>query len=179
MVMLTALFTEGKGAAFWGPYTIQNKIKLSIAKQLKQFLRGKEKAKYVFSTEDQAHLSRTMGGFKEHSLRSIRRGSLVHYARAGVSDANLQLLSGHRRRDTLLRYLGWGIESSDAREAAEDRANMEQTVSGGRVRGGGIEFLHPMWMGKNSGFKGKKGRRVCPANQLCAHRTHQRQRTWV
>jgi integrase len=55
--------------------------------------------------------------------RSIRRGSLQHMADEKVPDETLLLFSGHKRLETLKRYLDWGrkggVREQRGREAAQ------------------------------------------------------------
>lgn len=169
-VAVEALFTEGKGAFFWGPYTIHSTMPAPVAKQLKAFFHERRQAArrtspqrdpgdapyHAFSQTAQRELSVALGRFPDHSCRSIRRGALVCNARAGATDAELQLLSGHKRRDTLLRYLGWGHESTEAAGAAASRA----TKLSRAVTPMGGDVAAPMKMGRWSGFNGERGRRV-------------------
>ena len=94
-----------------------------------------------------------LGKFPGHSCRS---GASVCNARAGATDAELQLLSGHKRRDTLLRYLGWGHQSTKAVGAAAHRA----TELSRAVTPTNGDVAAPMKMGRWSGFNGERGRRV-------------------
>ena len=67
------------------------------------------------------------------------------------TNQELRLLSGHKREDTLPRYLGWGRFSADALRAAVARDR--------RVEGGAAQH-EPAKMGLFSGRGGDKGRRV-------------------
>ena len=57
------------------------------------------------------------------TVRALRRGALQAMSTAGVSTETLMLFSGHKRLDTLLRYLNWGAEAGEragqARAAAQ------------------------------------------------------------
>lgn len=48
--------------------------------------------------------------------RSVRRGSLQLLAKQGVPLETIMLFSGHARKETLLRYLDWGLMASDTRD---------------------------------------------------------------
>eukprot|EP00760_Papus_ankaliazontas_P015965 PhM_4_TR16747/c1_g1_i1/m.79462 len=157
-VPASALFTEGKGARFWGPYTIHTRIPQAEAKAITEIRqeainRGET---HIFPLSAQTALSQAIGKLPDASLRSIRRGSLTWFAQAGVSDDHLQLLSGHVRRDTLLRYLEWGLRSSSAIEAANLRTSQ---ITGG-------EEPHPTYVGPHAGFSGISGRRTKPPVEL-------------
>eukprot|EP00760_Papus_ankaliazontas_P023405 PhM_4_TR2051/c0_g1_i3/m.9361 len=161
-VPASALFTEGKGARFWGPYTIHTRLPLSEAKpiiELRQEALDRND-KHMFSTSAQATLSRQIRCLDDASLRSIRRGALTWFAQAGVPDEHLQLLSGHVRRDTLLRYLEWGLRSSSAIEAAHQRTAAVTGISGG------AQDPHPTYVGPHAGFNGIRGKRTKPPVEL-------------
>jgi hypothetical protein len=50
-------FTSGKGAAFWGPYTIHSRIPLDIAKPIIEHLSEKQSKEQSFSKADQDEIS--------------------------------------------------------------------------------------------------------------------------
>ncbi len=167
-VPVTVLFTDGKGAYFWGPYAAHAKIPSQVATVLREFLRLKtqRRAATLFSVSDQDMLSKAIRGFPGHTLRSIRKGSLTYLADCGATDSQLQMLSGHKRRETLLRYLDWGQRSSEAKDGAEARAKLttaaeaSQPVSGAGFSHATISSKRPMPMGIHSGLNGYKGQRV-------------------
>lgn len=183
-VHVTITFRFGKGAAFWGPYSIHTFIPKAIAQALSATVAAARHDASLFSTADQDRLAKAVRAIPCCSLRSFRRGSLLHLAQCGVSDDNLQLLSGHKRRDTLLRYLGWGSLSSTARDAAAARSQQEGPPSsshdhrdgttpddGSDISAGSLDEYSmldrtlprrvlPAKMGLRSGFVGDQGRRV-------------------
>ena len=159
-VPVAVLFRRGKGAAFWGPYSVHSIFPANVAQRLAAHLRD---SPILFAKSDQqqtANAIKRMG--KNLSLRSMRKGALTHAAMNGVSESSIQLLSGHKRRDTLLRYLGWGKHSPAAKNAAQEVA--DKTLCGG---GTDIEeIMRPPKMGLRSGFCGRQGRRVEPPPSL-------------
>lgn len=167
-VPVKVLFTRGKGAHFWGPYSIHTEMPLSEAKLLEEIRSRRigEREETLFTLADQATLSSRIGTLPDSSLRSIRRGALNFFARCGASDEQLQKLSGHRRHDTLMRYLGWGQRSSEADNAARERTALVNRA----LLGAGVDQParqhHPMWMGEHSGFNGTSGRRTAPPPEL-------------
>ena len=185
-VRATVTFRFGKGAAFWGPYTIHAVVPRSVAQALASTTHQARPGSALFSAADQDRLSKAVREVPNCSLRSLRRGALVHLASRGVSDEDLQLLSGHKRRDTLLRYLGWGTLSSTARSAAEARAAAAVDPVGGsdgdldedfddyvappgRDPGAAAPIparMLPAKMGLRSGYVGHQGRRVKPPPKL-------------
>ena len=169
-VALRATFTKGKGAFFWGPYSIHTKLPTAEAKVVYDRVTAAlaTNCECIATPEEQAHLSRLVSGLPDASLRSIRRGSLCFFASAGATDCQLQLLSGHRRRDTLLRYLGWGLLSSEAAAAATARTDAAAEL----ICGGGCPTprSRSRWMGSCAGFPTDRGRRGCPPPQLFPHK---------
>eukprot|EP00760_Papus_ankaliazontas_P016058 PhM_4_TR16755/c1_g1_i1/m.26694 len=163
-VAVQATFTAGKGAYFCGPYTIHSRLPSSCATAIREHLRVLNQDDPICSVADQNTLSKAVRELPDHSLRSIRKGSLTFLADCGVDDASLQLISGHRRKDTLMRYLGWGKRSSEAQTAALKRAQaVASTTATSEIRAG----RHPMWAGFSSGHNGnRKGQRVATPPSL-------------
>ena len=97
-----------------------------------------------------------LASFPDHSCHSIRCRALVCNARAVATDAELQLLSGHKGRDAFLRYLGRAHESTEAAGVAASRATKHlRAVS---PTGGDVATL--MKMGRSLGINGERRRRV-------------------
>ena len=170
-VPVSALFIEGKGARFWGPYTIHSHLPPPIAKVIRQYLKARQQNAHAFSTADQRLISKSVAQWKNHSLRSIRRGALIHMSECGVKLADLIKVSGHKRMETLLRYLGWGERDGEAVLAAKERSRLEMEAKKRRrpaPAGGGMNEF-PMNMGIHSGLNGEKGRRVKPPAPLFAY----------
>lgn len=178
-VAVRALFTQGKGAHFWGPYTIHARIPVEVAKVVKEVCRTSADSRVLCSAADQRRISEVLRECPGHSIRSIRRGSLVYYANCGASDKNLLKLSGHRNEDTLLRYLGWGQKSSEAAAAATERSNLAHIAAEveedqrlpDEIRGAGNSTAKPMWMGQYSGFNGRQGKRIAAPPELFPKQT--------
>lgn len=123
-------FRHGKGGAFWGPYKIQAILPPNLVKDLRCYAEERKTHTSLWDRAHQAALAKEVA--KEGlTLRSVRKGCLQYHASRNISDDDLQLLSGHQRRDTLLRYLGWGHHSSTARNAAIKRG--VATVEGAGV----------------------------------------------
>ena len=187
--LLKITFRRGKGAAFWGPYTVAAMIDDRDAQLLAahtaaikaaQPTRDRQAGEHIplFSTAEQQALSAVVGAIpagsvaepglqaRKLNLRAVRRGRLQALAADGCSNEELRLLSGHRREDTLLRYLGWGRWSASAAAAAASRQDKEdqQLPSQGSTIGGGVgggrDPLEPPKMGPWSGRAGQSGRRI-------------------
>jgi hypothetical protein len=167
-VAMRTTFRYGKVASLWGPYTIHAVVPKDVASALTALkaVRGNnERGGELFTKRDQAALAAhiaaatPVGSTGRLNLRSVRRGALLRAAASGATDDELQLLSGHRRRDTLMRYLGWGQMSSTMSNAAQSRADKAL-----RPAGSGTDYipsqLQAPVMGLYSGYTGTKGRRV-------------------
>jgi len=164
-VPMTCTFRYGKGAAFWGPFTVHACLPYRVAQALLDHIHGRDDSEPVFSTADQALVSTAIKAFPGCSLRSLRKGALTHFAACGVLDESLMLISGHKRTETLLRYLGWGRHSSAARKAAEEVAKKtsrpeSDTHGGGETSMDGNDSIPPTKMGEHSGFWGNSGKRT-------------------
>jgi hypothetical protein len=162
-------FHTGKIVPYCGPYTIHVVLPKDVTCALRAAVNHTPADAALFTTRDQSILAGVIGALQGHdddlprlNLRSIRRGSVLHLAANGVRDVELQLLTGHKRMDTLLRYLGWGRESTTMREAAATRQHQLS------VRGAGTNAptlptqQQPPKMGPTSGFAGVRGRRTRP-----------------
>ena len=146
-------FKKGKGGAFWGAYTIHTILPLDTWKDMAEMTLRRRNEQSIWTTSDQRKLSAIVNKLGIN-LRSIRRGALLHNAHRGVSDSDLQYLSGHKRIDTLMRYLGWGVESSSSKEAARNR----HKLAGGEAN---CEIpVEPKKMGAHAGYQGTKGKRI-------------------
>jgi hypothetical protein len=166
-VPMRITFRYGKVASLWGPYTIHSIVPKDVASVftvVSATRNNAERGGELFTLREQAALAASVGALNDDSeatgkltLRSIRRGALLQAAACGVTDDELQLLSGHKRRDTLMRYLGWGQHSSTMHKAAERRA--EKTTVAGGSESLPSEHQGPI-MGLYSGYTGLKGRRV-------------------
>ena len=145
---VTLTYRRGKAAAFWGPTAVRSVIDEDIRRRLRTHLAGLPRdTTTIFSLATQATLSRALRP-TPFCLRSIRRGSLLELAAAGVTDERLCLLSGHKRLDTLRRYLGWGAASATQTAAADERH---------RLLGGGWPTTRP---GLHAGTRSARGQRT-------------------
>lgn len=182
-------FVSGKGGAFWGPYTIAAVIPSQVKKDMAEFIKQRAARKSLWTEKEQRSLSVKVKKLElKLCLRSIRRGALLDHAGCGASDNQLQLLSGHKRTDTLMRYLGWGKLSTTAHAAAMEREELrkkrdndddstksddnpcsddsidDDTIVGDGARNAYSESLvaEPRKMGTLSGYQGVQGRRIQP-----------------
>jgi hypothetical protein len=119
VVAVVATFRLGKGAAFAGPYCVRSIVPADVAQRFAGWLATRQPSEPTWTSTHQRALSQICNA-ERFPLRSIRRGMLVHLGQRGVQHQALMLLSGHKNETTLLRYLGWGRDSSI--EAATSRA---------------------------------------------------------
>jgi len=161
-VPIFARFTEGKGARFWGPFTIHSHLPTEVAKPVREYLASRPRGSHAFTTGDQRLISKSVAQWKNHSLRSIRRGALVHMSECGVKLTDLIKVSGHKRMDTLLRYLGWGERDGEAIQSAQERSRLVVAAHARRRNAptGGAMDGQPMAVGVHSGLNGPHGRRT-------------------
>lgn len=123
-------FTKGKGGAFWGPFTIKAIIPHQLARDMAEFTKERKNNEELWYASEQRSLSTIISNLNlDLNLRSIRRGALLDHAGCGASDNQLILLSGHKREDTLYRYLGWGTASASAEKAAIEREELRNKAA--------------------------------------------------
>ena len=124
---MSVLFTEGKGVLMRRtPYVVHTKV--GTAAPLVRELLAKGDRKYLFDQGSIKSLKvsllkalRSVEGDLE--LRSCRRGALECMAKEGVSLETLMTFSGHKRTETLLRYLRWGLVAKQMATEARKAAN--------------------------------------------------------
>lgn len=116
---LTVTFRRGKGVKFRGPYTVPTLAPVEWMPALRRWLDSCSPLHFLFPADSVAHRC-AKGRLIMLALRSvdpslnqraIRRGALQHMARAGVPIEDLMVFSGHKSRDTLNRYLRWGLDA--------------------------------------------------------------------
>jgi hypothetical protein len=119
-------FCRGKGARFSQPYTVPTTCPLEWRGLLTQYLATFRPTDWLFGGGQP-----TLGPLVNLALRSanptftvraLRLGALQAMSRAGVPLETLTLFSGHKRQDTLLRYLNWGAEAGERSEQARTAA---------------------------------------------------------
>lgn len=161
-VMTTITFVEGKGAAFWGPWSVACAVPVTLQKRLREAMdAAASDGAHIFSAAAQRDVSNAVHESSGLSLLSVRRGALVQMSAAGATDREVQLASGHKSVATLARYLGWGAASGEAANAAMRRAELRHEVRGGEAPPQEPQSrTRPMVMGDRSGLSSIKGRRV-------------------
>jgi hypothetical protein len=121
---LRITFCRGKGAKFAQPYTVPTLCPPVWRQLLVRYLQTLAPTNWLFPGGPPVFgplasmALRTVN--PEYTVRSIRRGALQTMADNNVPFPTLMIFSGHKREDTLLRYLDWGAKA--ARRAQEARA---------------------------------------------------------
>ncbi len=113
---MTVMFTDGKGVAFRGPYTVATFCPPRWRPLLEHLLQRRSRPdEPLFPASLGTHAARQRAMLEALrsaraglNLRAMRRGSLQHLASAGVDVPTLMHFSGHTVVTTLLRYLGYG-----------------------------------------------------------------------
>lgn len=104
------LLAEGKGVAMRNqPYTITCALPSGAKEKIDKLMNGKEGEEKLFKSGLTQKVVKCMKEVNEsYQAKSIRRGVLSTMAMNGVSIPILMAISGHARRETLMRYLSWG-----------------------------------------------------------------------
>jgi integrase len=139
---IAATFNHAKTVAKRGAYTVKTAINnKELLVVLQEYLNTipNEKGVMVFplsgpnglSIPRQEERMRMALKFKDPALttRSIRRGALQAMAKNGVDEATLMHFSGHKDRNTLLRYLDWGRNFSKEEQSAHEAAQHLNTTT--------------------------------------------------
>eukprot|EP00760_Papus_ankaliazontas_P009983 PhM_4_TR14170/c6_g3_i3/m.47363 len=119
-------FTKGKGVkARKGPYTVHTDFG-EFAKAIAQ--QKQRHHPHLFPNNMHSRLRSTLRTAMRkynarYELRSPRRGALCHMADRGCPMKLLLQFSGHKRKETLLRYLNWGWHHGDVRKKATKYAS--------------------------------------------------------
>ena len=134
---MSVQFRRGKGVAMGAPYTVHTKCPPEWQPILNRLLSRTSPGGFLWPYDNRE--ARTAGGkdvakaLKEIDpqleQRSLRRGALQQMADAGVDDATLMTFSGHRRVETLHRYLDWGRKGRSRAARGQDAARL---LDGGR-----------------------------------------------
>ncbi|KAK7199015.1 Phage integrase family [Novymonas esmeraldas] len=117
---------RGKGARFRGPYAVPSTLPLTHAVELARLLRERGRRQRVFARPTEISDLVRAALRQENAtaaLPSVRKGALRCMAERGVPEQELMIMSGHRRADTLARYLGFGLQLTREAAAAQASAN--------------------------------------------------------
>jgi integrase len=132
-------FRRGKGVELGSPYTVHTACPPEWKPTVDALLRRRSPGQFLWHAESPK--ARTLMGKvvatalkqadPELEQRSIRRGALQHMASDGeTSEETLMMFSGHRRVETLRRYLDWGKKHA-LREGRGKTA--AASLGGGRI----------------------------------------------
>ena len=110
-------FRRGKGVQMSQPYHVATKCPALWRQTIKEFLDTREVGTFLFPTTSAAHKAKRSAQAtaalrvlnKKLGQRAVRRGALQALAAdPNVSLQTLMQYSGHKREETLMRYLDWG-----------------------------------------------------------------------
>lgn len=135
---LRVSFHRGKGVRFRQPYTVPTKCPAQWLEELAAFLQAaKQRTAGKLGSDLDLFPAKTPSETRLRGVRltealraanpalgqrALRRGALQAMAKDGVPLDTLMVFSGHKRKDTLLRYLGWG-------RTAEDQAQLGRAAA--------------------------------------------------
>lgn len=109
---VTLAMRRGKGARFRGPYEVTVQLGKAESALLWSLLQNRPRRGKVFDPGDEIP-KRVRAALRElnpdAAMASVRRGAVQHLAARGVPEEVLMSMTGHRRQETLQRYLGGGV----------------------------------------------------------------------
>eukprot|EP00796_Vickermania_ingenoplastis_P011491 gene11491-biopygen8342 len=117
----------GKGTRFRGTYWPASTLVQEEAAELKRQLNARSMGQKLFPFEEETELRTAVRTAlqrqnRESALPSVRKGAIRHLAAQGVSEEDLMRLTGHKRVETLYRYIGHGLPITKEAVAAQDSA---------------------------------------------------------
>eukprot|EP00796_Vickermania_ingenoplastis_P013500 gene13500-biopygen9801 len=130
MVALGIEQKYGKGTRFRGTYWPASTLQPEEASELRKHLGQNESdlgSMKLFPDQEllrqqiRAALKRQN---RECALPSVRKGAIRHLARQGLTEDALMRLTGHKRVETLYRYLGRGLPVTQEAVAAQAAASL-------------------------------------------------------
>lgn len=124
---LTVFMQEGKGVhARQGMYHIPTNCPPEWQESLKSFLNKHKADKYLFrkSLATSAEVLQAIRLVNENlSIRAVRRGAAQAMAKdTSVSEETIMKITGHKRVETLHRYLNWDKTNEKSHKAAQEAA---------------------------------------------------------
>lgn len=117
----------GKATRFRGTYWSASTLLPEEAAELRRNISQKKPTQKLFPNGEEIRTYvrtslRTQNRLS--ALPSIRRGAIQHLARQGVSEASLMRLTGHKRVETLYRYIGVGPLATQEAVTARDSVKL-------------------------------------------------------
>jgi integrase len=133
---MTVQFRRGKTAGT-APYTVPTRCPPEWRPMIEGLLTRRKRGEFLWpagSAQARAELGRQVALTLKQvdralEQRSVRRGALQHMADSGVPDETLLLFSGHKRLETLKRYLDWGRKGGERLKRGVEAA---KHLTGGR-----------------------------------------------
>lgn len=117
----------GKGTRFRGTYWPCSTLLKEEAAELKRTCSQRTPDQLLFPDQDTVRTQvrkALRAENRQAALPSIRRGAIRHLAGLGVSEAILMRLTGHKRVETLYRYIGLGPRPTQEAAVAQDGASL-------------------------------------------------------
>eukprot|EP00796_Vickermania_ingenoplastis_P007124 gene7124-biopygen4385 len=115
----------GKGTRFRGTYWPASTLLQEEAAELRRAMSLVSPNQRLFRDHEilKDHIRKALHRENRASaLPSVRKGAVRHLAQQGVSEGDLMRLMGHKRVETLYRYLGHGLPVTQEAVAAQDAA---------------------------------------------------------
>ena len=123
---MKVVFKRGKGARFSQPYTVPTVCPQVWRVLVNDYLRDMSLSACLFPRGTGMYAPKVCLALRTidptFTARALRRGALQAMAKRGVPQDTLILFSGHKRVDTLMRYLDWG-------ESADDRGRQARAAA--------------------------------------------------
>jgi hypothetical protein len=148
---------RGKGAKMGGPYIIPTCLPRAEVLELEAYLRDMTPTARIFPLAAKKTLTDELkkelkAVLPTASLPSVRKGAIKHLAAAGVPEAILMLITGHKTKASLYAYLG-KVPTTDTLKAskAAQALHVPLPLSGGGPRA--------RWPSGNDG-RDPEGRRI-------------------
>lgn len=115
----------GKGTRFRGTYWPASTLHQEEASELRKAMSLRTASQRIFGDAEELK-TRIRAALHRHNreaaLPSVRKGAIRHLAKQGVSEEVLMRLMGHKRVETLYRYLGHSLPVTREGVAAQDDA---------------------------------------------------------
>jgi integrase len=130
---LKVLFSRGKGARFSQPYTVPSTMPEELRTIVLQYLQDFLPTQWLFPGGTKRFGPLTNQALRSanptFTVRALRRGALQAMAENKVEFEILMVFSGHKRVDTLQRYLNWGASAGARQHLAQSAARFLQSTA--------------------------------------------------
>ena len=118
---LSITFRRGKGVRASQPYTVHTvAVPSEVKERWQRYLESRETKMFPDNLKGDELKKAIREAGPQLEQRSIRRGALQAMATKGTSDELLMLYSGHKRKETLHRYLNWNMVNTRTKTMMRD-----------------------------------------------------------